>query len=336
METIRIFTLNVWSGFRYNGLIRLEEYEPAPIREKRFEGLLHELDRLQPDLLALGELNPLFSRERQIKNATGYDSFVHMGVAGVRVGRVGFPLNLREGDGIFARPSLHAEWIGRAHLGGNGYCGNTFSFHFDNLTQALLIRFCTPGGKDCYFCGTHFTAAPDDGPENRRLLEGYAAQMHCGRRQMFRAGRKLSDGASMRMTESRRLLEFLNRNVPDGAPLIVAGDLNAETGWMEIQTLLKAGFTDLSPASPDGRMTWDPRFNRNLSTFYAEDAQREYASPYKKLEATDELTPRNIDHILVRNLPPQPEGCCTVCADQPYEGLNLSDHFGLFAELKIE
>lgn len=336
METIRIFTLNVWSGFRYNGLIRLEEYESPQTREKRFEGLLREIARLEPDLLSLGELNPLFDREAQVHDATGYDSFSHMGVAGVRAGKFGFPLNLREGDGLFARPSLHAEWIGRAHLGGSGYCGNTFSFHFDNLTQALLIRFRTPGEKECYFCGTHFTAAPDDGPENRRLLEEYASQMHCGRRAMFRSGRRLSDGASMRMTESGRLLEFLNRNVPDGAPLIVAGDLNAESDWMELRTLTQSGFTDLAPFSPEGKMTWDPRFNTNLSTFYAEDAQREYTSPYKKLAAVDELMPRNIDHILVRNLPPQPEGCCTICADQPYEGLNLSDHFGLFAELYIE
>lgn len=335
-NTIRIFTLNVWSGFRYNGLIRLEEYESPQTRETRFAGLLQEIGRLRPDLMCLGELNPLFTREAQVKASTGYDAFVHMGVAGVRAGRFGFPLNLREGDGIFAAPALGAEWVGRAHLGGSGYCGNTFSFHFDNLTQALLVRFRTAGGKECYFCGTHFTAAPDDSAENRRILEEYAAQMHCGRKKMFRAGRRLSNGAAMRMTEANRLLEFLRRNVPEDAPLILAGDLNAETGWMEIQTLLAAGFTDLSPASPDGKMTWDPRFNRNLSTFYAEDAQREYTSPYKKLEATDELTPRNIDHILVRNLPPQPEGCCIICADQPYEGLNLSDHFGLFAELKIE
>lgn len=335
-ETIRIFTLNVWSGFRYNGLIRLEEYEQPETRETRFTGLLREIERLRPDLLALGELNPLFDRTHQVESATEYDSFVHMGVAGVRAGKFGFPLNLREGDGIFAAPDLHAEWVGRAHLGGSGYCGNIFSFHFDNLTQALLVRLRTRGGKELYFCGTHFTAAPDDCADNRRILEEYAAQMHCGRRKMFKAGRKLSNGAAMRMTESERLLEFLRRNVPADAPLIVAGDLNAETGWMEIQALLAAGFTDLVPASPEGKMTWDPRFNRNLSTFYAEDARREYTSPYKKLEATDELTPRNIDHILVRNLPPQLDGCCTICADQPYQNLNLSDHFGLFAELKIE
>lgn len=336
MDTVRVFTLNVWSGFRYNGLVRLEEYESAQTREKRFEGLLRELGRLDPDVICLGELNPLFDREAQCKASTGFDSFVHMGVAGVRAGKLGFPLNLREGDGIFVRPTLDAAWIGRVHLGGSGYCGNTFSCHFDNLTQALLVRFRTPGGRDCYFCGTHFTAAPGDGPENRKLLEAYAAEMHCSRRQMFRAGRKLSDGAAMRMTEANRLLDFLQKNVPADAPLILAGDLNAETGWMEIQTLLAAGFTDLSPASPAGKMTWDPRFNTNLSTYYAEDARRPFQSPYKKLEAVDELTPRNIDHILVRNLPPQPDGCCVVCADQPYEGLNLSDHFGLFAQLNIE
>lgn len=334
MEKLCVFTLNIWSGFRYNGLIRLEEYESPEVRELRFQGLLREIKRLRPDVLCLGEINPLPVLARRIASAAGMRAFTHMGVAGVRAGRFGLPLNLREGDGLFVSPELEPRWIGRAHLSGRGYCGNTFSFHFSNLTQALLGKLRLADGRDCYVCATHFTAAPDDSAENRRILEAYADQMGCTRRERFRAGRRLSDGAALRATEVNRLLAFLRARVPEGAPLILAGDLNAESSWMELRMLQDAGFTDLAPCDPD-RKTWDPRYNRNLMTYYVEDARRSYHSPYKKLEATDELFPRNIDHILVRNLPPQREDCCKICAYEPIDARNISDHFGLIAELEL-
>ena len=252
----------------------------------------------------------------------------------MRIGRFGFPVNLREGDGLFADPALEPEWAGRVHLGGRGYCGNTVSFHFSNLTQALLVKIRLGDGRDGYVCATHFTAAPDDGAENRRILEVYAEQMKCSRRQMFRAGRKLSSGAQLRLEEANRLLAFLREKVPEDAPLILAGDLNAETSWLEIRALLEAGFTDLTPARSE-KKTWDPRYNRNLQTYYTEDARRDYTSPYKKLEASDELIPRNIDHILVRGVPEQRPECCRICADGVFDGLNLSDHFGLIAEIEL-
>ena len=135
MAHIKLFTLNVWSGFRYHGLIRLEEYETKQVREKRFQGLCAVLRKERPDIVCLNEANPLFSYGKRLAEELGYVPLGHMGVAGLRAGKLGFPLNLREGDLVLASPSLSPQYIGRTHLGGKGYCGNFFSCHFDNLTQ---------------------------------------------------------------------------------------------------------------------------------------------------------------------------------------------------------
>ena len=107
MAHIKLFTLNVWSGFRYHGLIRLEEYETKQVREKRFQGLCAVLRKERPDIVCLNEANPLFSYGKRLAEELGYVPLGHMGVAGLRAGKLGFPLNLREGDLVLALSLIH-------------------------------------------------------------------------------------------------------------------------------------------------------------------------------------------------------------------------------------
>ena len=86
MAHIKLFTLNVWSGFRYHGLIRLEEYETKQVREKRFHGLCAVLRKERPDIVCLNEANPLFSYGKRLAEELGYVPLGHMGVAGLRAG----------------------------------------------------------------------------------------------------------------------------------------------------------------------------------------------------------------------------------------------------------
>lgn len=71
MAHIKLFTLNVWSGFRYHGLIRLEEYETKQVREKRFQGLCAVLRKERPDIVCLNEANPLFSYGKRLAEELG-------------------------------------------------------------------------------------------------------------------------------------------------------------------------------------------------------------------------------------------------------------------------
>lgn len=334
MARIKLFTLNVWSGFRYSGLIRLEEYESKERRESRFQGLCAVLRAERPDVVFLNEANPLFPYGNRLAATLDYVPLGHMGVAGLRAGRLGFPLNLREGDLILAKPSLAPHYIGQTHLGGKGYCGNFFSCHFDNLTQAVLARCMLPEGRPLYLCVTHWVAGPAVTAENRAKLPALAREWGFQKEQIAQAEAKLREMDRCKRTEAARLCDWLAGTVPPDAPLIVAGDFNAEAGWPELEVLRERGFARLVPQE-DGYATWDPRHNTNLQTYYAGEARQRQKSLYHQLDALDELHPRNIDHFYVRNVPLDRVTDCRVCAVEPYEGVSISDHFALTASVEV-
>jgi hypothetical protein len=70
----------------------------------------------------------------------------HVGLGGVRIGPVGLPVNLREGDVILAREDLELEYIGRKALTG-GAVGNFFTFHFGDATQIVAGKIRV-GGRE--------------------------------------------------------------------------------------------------------------------------------------------------------------------------------------------
>lgn len=218
MAHIKLFTLNVWSGFRYHGLIRLEEYETKQVREKRFQGLCAVLRKERPDIVCLNEANPLFSYGKRLAEELGYVPLGHMGVAGLRAGKLGFPLNLREGDLVLASPSLSPQYIGRTHLGGKGYCGNFFSCHFDNLTQAVLVRCMLPEGRPLYVCVTHWVAGPAVTDENRAKLPALAQEWGFPKEQIAQAEVRLREMERCKRTEATRLCNWLEQTVPPDAP----------------------------------------------------------------------------------------------------------------------
>lgn len=334
MAHIKLFTLNVWSGFRYHGLIRLEEYESKETREKQFQGLCAVLREEQPDVIFLNEANPLFSYGNRLAEELSYVPLGHMGVAGLRAGKLGFPLNLREGDLILARPSLAPKYVGQKHLGGKGYCGNVFSCHFDNLTQAVLVRCMLPEGRPFYACVTHWVAGPAITDENRAKLPLLAKEWGFPAEQIAQAEAKMREMDRCKRMEAQRLCAWLSETVPPDAPLVIAGDFNAEAGWPELKVLQEGGFTRLIPRE-DGYATWDPLHNTNLQRYYTEEARQKQKSLYHQLDALDEMVPRNIDHFYVRNLPLNGVTDCRVCAVEPYEGVSISDHFALTASVEV-
>ena len=134
--------------------------------------------------------------------------------------------------------------------------------------------------------------------------------------------------------EAQRLCAWLSETVPPDAPLVIAGDFNAEAGWPELKVLQEGGFTRLIPRE-DGYATWDPLHNTNLQRYYTEEARQKQKSLYHQLDALDEMVPRNIDHFYVRNLPLNGVTDCRVCAVEPYEGVSISDHFALTASVEV-
>lgn len=139
LKTLRIVTINVWSGLDYRGHFRMGEYEEAAIRKRRNEILINQLRELAPDIVALNEANKLPQYARKMAQELGCNKVWHVGVGGLRAGPVGLPVNLREGDAILARPELELRRAGRRQLSG-GPVGNFIAAHFSDATQVVAAR----------------------------------------------------------------------------------------------------------------------------------------------------------------------------------------------------
>ncbi|MCX8123511.1 MAG: endonuclease/exonuclease/phosphatase family protein [Spirochaetes bacterium] len=105
-HSIKCSSINVWSGLDYIGTFTMGEYESPKIRQKRYQALLQEIARLNPDIIALNEANFLPDYVKRLARDINYGYIYHVGVAGLKVGRLGIPINLKEGDALLARKDL--------------------------------------------------------------------------------------------------------------------------------------------------------------------------------------------------------------------------------------
>jgi endonuclease/exonuclease/phosphatase family metal-dependent hydrolase len=166
--SIRVVTINVWAGLDYKGSLEMGEYEDPGQRARRASVLVAELKELDPEVVAVNEANKLPGYARSLAHQLGYDFTYHVGLGGLRIGPVGLPVNLREGDALLAKKSLGLRRAGRKQLSG-GPVGNIFTAHFADATQVIAARIHL-AGLEVYVFNTHWHASPFPTPEYLRQL----------------------------------------------------------------------------------------------------------------------------------------------------------------------
>jgi endonuclease/exonuclease/phosphatase family metal-dependent hydrolase len=331
MALIKVMTMNVWSGLTYKGLFRMGSYEPVQERTKRFEGLLSEIERQNPDILGINEANPLPGYTDELAARTGYDCIWHMGVSGLRLGRLGIPANLREGDVILARKGLGLEFVRQMKLAGRGIVRPSFSIHTGDLTQALLGKVNVEG-KTVYVCITHWHATLG-GIGALEKAKSLAKRFSYTEKEYSRVKRIINEDIRRKMREARNILRFINKNVPSGSPVILMGDLNAEPGRPEVACLKLNGFSMGTYGGPG--FTWDPEANTNLIRYYPDNFDKKYDSLYDHIRAIYEKSfRRTIDYIMVNDYAEPLDS--RLCANETFEGGHISDHFGVIADINIQ
>lgn len=229
---LRVLALNVWSGLDYRGYLRMGEHAGG---EARYQRLLRELVRLEPDVIGLNEANPLPGYARRLARDLSYDEVHHPGLSGVRLGPLRLPANLCEGDALLARRGLGLRAVGRRQLTG-GPVHRHWSLNFGNATQVIHARI---EGLDLY-C-THWSVAVDAADYARQGVSREVATQ--------------DRAAARRRREAESTLAFLAEG-----PGLLMGDLNAAPDSPEVQSLRDAGWTDV-PTGP----TWDPSRNEHLA-----------------------------------------------------------------------
>ncbi len=334
---LRLMTINVWSGLDYRGTLSMGEYEPEEVREKRFRALVAEIRRLAPDIIGINEANMLPDYVEKLAREIGYDFLYHVGVSGIRVCRVGLPWNLREGDAILAKKDLVLAHVGREQLSGGGFVWNNMSFHTQDATQVLLGKIRV-NDEDVYIAITHWHYSALDDARTRGLLVKLKKDGGYPDSALDEALSMLASDCQWRQDEAERMYSFLAEKVPAGKKLFVLGDFNATAGTPEMQRLLSGGYTDTFPAvSGEPGYTWDSVNNSNIRKYYVETAPKKFESLYEQLSSMNDWRSSRIDYILInRALSGKKVSASFLCCNGYYEGVQPSDHFGVFSVIRMK
>ena len=316
-EVITVATVNVWSGLDYRGVFAVGEYEDRATRDFRFNLLTRELSTAAPDVIALQEANPLPAYAQQISDALGLTPVWAVRQAGVRIGPVGLPANLREGSVILADASREPVRAGTRQLSGPG-AGDSASFQLSGGSHLLAARM-TVADRPVYVLTTRWTPSPQaDRGRLLELVDAYDGGQLAGAEFAGRVTDAVA-GRERRLAEARETLVYANALAGE-EPVILLGSFYALPDSPEIALLRDAGFVDVwrSVGRSDG-FTRDGRTNANLSAH--------------GLAGADERV--RYDYIFVRGAGIAPRSARLIL-DRPTFGVHPSSHYGVLAELRVD
>ncbi len=333
--TIRIITINVWSGLDYHGTFKFGEHESPERRELRFRILLNQLKELKPDILFIQEANPVPTFSSRLADSLRFDEIHQVCNAGVKLLGLGFPSNFEEGIAILGRKDFHLEDRAVWKLSGSfGLFGNIMSVHFDEAEFAQVGQI-TVGGSPMLVINLHLSAFP---PEDSVVIDELRHWLLSGKisqHEFIKAKEILSRGSARRLDEVNVLLEKISE-LPGAVPVILGGDFNSASGSPEIEQIQKT-FCQILPDSSHESYTWDPNCNSNISySTQIMDAEGKQLDLVEKLSALYDRKPRTIDYIfLSRNLSPGNGRHSEIVLDSSFDGVCPSDHFGVMADVDL-
>ncbi len=333
-EELTVVTINVWSGLDYEGTLKMGEYESREVREKRYQVLLSELKRLDPDVVGINEANLLPRYARRLARDLAMDYVYSVGMGGLRIGPVGIPTNFREGDAILARKGLGLSSLGKKRLSGGGIITNFVTLHASESNQVIGATIVVNGTK-VYLFDTHTHASP---PLDQALfdqLDDLSREGKLTEEGLARAKESITDGQRWRADEITKLLSFISEKASADSPVVLMGDFNAEANTAEMKPVFDRGFVDTFAAKNPGASgyTWDPSSNTN-AIYYKE--MRGEPTPEKIAGSLDDLVSKRIDFIFVGGpLSADDVVESRVVLDEKVGGVHPSDHFGLMSVIQV-
>ncbi|HUX93666.1 MAG TPA: hypothetical protein VMV36_07655, partial [Ignavibacteriaceae bacterium] len=135
------------------------EYETSERKELRFNLLLHQLRIIKPDVIFLQEANPVGKYSSRLADSLCFYEIHQVCNAGIKLGTIGLPLNLKEGIAILADKKLHLKYFDVWKLGGSfGVFGDALTIHFDESNFALVGKISIDE-IPVYLVNVHLTAS---------------------------------------------------------------------------------------------------------------------------------------------------------------------------------
>ena len=337
-RSLKIVTINVWSGLDYHGSFKFGEYEFPDRRELRFKILVQQLRALNPDVVFVQEANPVHEFSSRLADSLGFDEIHQVCNAGIKMLGLGLPSNFEEGIAILARKEFHLEEQDVWKLSGSfGIFGDFMSVNFDEaeFAQAGTI---TVNESTFFLINVHLSAFPPDDPGIMDEALKWFSSGKISQDGLEEVKENLSYGSSRRLNEVKELLRRIS-GLPKSVPIILGGDFNSESTSAELSRIEgDGGFNSVLPDSFDNpRQTWDARCNSNIKySTQLVDARGEELDLAEKLSATYDGKPRTIDYIFVNNqISASDVRHAEVVLDSAYNGVFTSDHFGVMAEIDL-
>lgn len=343
ISTLRVATINMWSGLDYAGTMSMGEWESDERRTQRFELLVRQLREAQPDVVLLQEGSPIGHVASMLADALDFDEIHQVANAGIRIGPIGIPSNLKEGIAILARRSLHLEEAHTWKLSGSiGIHGDILTIHGDEAIFALagLIR---AGDRPIYIVNAHLSAAP---PLDSRLLAVLDSERINGnitQDEIDIGIAELSNEQQRRADEVRRLADNL-ADLDERIPVIIGGDFNTTLESGELAPLLDSlEYRNALHPGIRSRQTWDYPHNANVefSTRY-NDASGQRHPPRGIVSAVYDRRARAIDHIFLSPLFTEhaslrsDQFALAVVAQNDSAPSTASDHYGVYADIALD
>ena len=323
-QDIRILTVNVWSGLDYQGTLQIGHYPDD--HQKRYELLLAGIRKLAPDIIAIQEANPAPQYVKRLAADLGYQVMYHVSLGGIRLGSLGVPKNLREGEAILVKNAFAIQNLGVKRLGGFGIATNWLCFHFGEITQALLGKVII-NGESFYIYAVHLHSGPFMGDALDATISNLARGMP--RYKVEEAIRGVQEDITRRRHEIANLMKFIEDTLPAGAQAIILGDLNTTVESGELDPLRRGMWVDsYRLMNPDKEgFTWDSLHNQNFRP------RKLTSQPYDILCANHERHQARIDFIMVSNNMRHRIIKSEVVLT-PWDGFPTSDHYGVLTTVR--
>lgn len=338
-RSLKIATINVWSGLDYNGSFKMGEYETPETREQRFQILLSQIKLLSPNVIFLQEANPIGEFSRRLADSLSFDEIHQVCNAGIKIGSFGIPANLKEGIAILSNPKLNLNYFDTWKLSGSfGLFGDIFTIHFSESNFAL-VGTIKVNGAVFYLVNAHLNANVPDDTSIIVKYNNYRKQNSIGESDYREALELRDEKIQKKKTEFEELTSKL-KELPTECPCIIGGDFNTASTDSSLKYFIAENkLTDafIKNNTPE-KYTWNVLENENVifsTNFF--DADGNKLKGYDILSSIYDAVPRRIDYIFTDHHFKKDDFIdYKIFLDSASNGIHASDHFGVIAKINLK